>query len=439
MKDRTISPSDIARVNTQGTAGIAELVDDGQQFARDEGGRLYRYCNGVYVPDGEEFIISRVKEILVDIGLSSKWTSRKANEVVEYLRADAPWLWTEPPLDVINVANGLVRIADLQLLPHSPTHFSAIQLPVIFDPTATCPAWDKFIAEVFPPDAQQLPFELIAWLMVPYRDIQKAILLLGEGRNGKSTFLRAVTRFLGKQNISSISLHKLESDRFATARLIGKLANICPDLPNTKLETTSVFKAITGGDLVMGELKFRDSFEFCPFARLIFAANALPHSMDASEGFYRRVVIVPFDRTFDESPDVGRLLDAALSDPKELSGVFNRALAALPAVLKRGISISESMEAAHAEYRASTDPLAAWLDSETVEDPDGWIAKSALYGAYMDDCRAGGRLPVTQASFGRGLKRLRKEITDAQRKHQGKVVWGYAGIDFAEGSLHGVH
>ena len=109
--------------------------------------------------------------------------------------------------------------------------------------------------------------------MTPDTSIQKAILLTGDGANGKSTYLRAVLSFIGKHNASAVSLHKLENDRFSAARLVGRLANICPDLPTTDLVSTSVFKAITGGGPLMAEYKFKDSFEFIPYARLVFSAN----------------------------------------------------------------------------------------------------------------------------------------------------------------------
>jgi putative DNA primase/helicase len=104
---------------------------------------------------------------------------------------------------------------------------------VKFDPTARCPRWKKFIREVFPGVSGAIAWEIKAWLMTPNTSIQKAILLLGDGANGKSTYLRGVMAFIGKPNIAAVSLHKLENDRFSAARLIGRLANICSDLPST--------------------------------------------------------------------------------------------------------------------------------------------------------------------------------------------------------------
>lgn len=84
--------------------------------------------------------------------------------------------------------------------------------------------------------------------MTPDTSFQKAILLIGDGANGKSTYLRGVQAFIGKDDTTAVNLHKLESDHFSVARLIGRLANMCPDLPSTDLASTSVFKTITGGD-----------------------------------------------------------------------------------------------------------------------------------------------------------------------------------------------
>jgi putative DNA primase/helicase len=389
----------------------------------DAGGRLYRYKTGVYVPDGEELIARSVKHLLDRADKKGKWTSKMAKDVAEYIRADAPKLWPVPPLGIVNVANGLLDVEKKTLSAHTPDHLSTIQLPVNFGLKAKCPIWDAFIERVFPADAQMLAYELIAWLMIPYTQIQKAILLIGEGSNGKSTFLRAMIRFLGEWNISSLSLQKLEIDRFAPCRLIGKLANVCPDLPNTSLQTTSVFKAITGGDILIAEYKFRDSFDFKPFARLVFSANEVPPSSDKSDGFYRRLVIVPFEQTFKEDAEVGRRLDAWLAEPEELSGVLNKALEALPGVRAKGLTISESIKAAHSEYRKQSDPLAAWLDANTKDDPDGWVARARLYDAYAGDCRNEGRATMTQVAFGRRLRLLRRQLTDTQRTEDGKITW----------------
>ena len=184
-------------------------------------------------------------------------------------------------------------------------------------------------------DTQKLPFEIAAWLMLPDASIQKAVLLLGEGANGKSAWLNLLRTFLGSENVSSLSLHRIEADKFSAARLVGKLCNIGTDLPTAELAGTSLFKALTGGDAITAERKFEASFEFRPFVRLLFSANSAPRSDDATHGFFRRWLVIPFNRTFDASdPDTvpRAALDARLSEPAELSGMLNRALAELATI-----------------------------------------------------------------------------------------------------------
>lgn len=199
-------------------ATLAQLICESETFAQDEGGKLYRYHAGVYQPRGEAFVKVRVKKLCKKLDRLAEWSSYLANEVVEYIRVDSLLLWQRPPSDVVNLRNGLLNIGTRQLAKHTPEHLSAVQLPVVYDPTATCPQIDRFISEVFPDDSTTLAFEIPAWLMLPDTSIQKAVLLIGSGGNGKSRYLRMVEAFLGNCNVSNLSLHRLESDRFANLR-----------------------------------------------------------------------------------------------------------------------------------------------------------------------------------------------------------------------------
>ena len=168
------------------TSALADVITTEDHFAQDAGGKLYHYRDGAYRQHGERYIRRRVKEVLDDSGLSGKWSTHRANEVVEYIRVDAPELWEKPPTDRINVLNGILDLENGEMIDHYPEFLSAVQLPVRYDPEAGCPAWDAFVKQTFPEDAQDLAWEIVGWLMTPDTSIQKAILLVGEGANGKS-------------------------------------------------------------------------------------------------------------------------------------------------------------------------------------------------------------------------------------------------------------
>ena len=369
-----------------------------------------------------------VKKLLVSWNLTTKWSSARSEEVIEFIRVDAPTLWERPPLQLLNVRNGLLHLESGLLKPHSADHLSSVQLPVIFNPAATCPVWDGFVEDVFPGDARDFAWQIPAWLMTPDTSEQKAILLLGGGSNGKSTFLAALSAFWGLTNVSAVSLHKLESDRFSVARLVGKLANICADLPSSHLAGTSVFKALVGGDRLQAEYKYRDPFEFVPFARLVFSANYPPRSTDASDAFFRRWLVMTFARTFAGGEEI-RDMAARLESPSELSGLLNRDLRAYKGIQESGGLIeSRSMSAAGEEFRKVTDPLAVWLDNWTVQKSDVLVPKDDLLAAYNAKAEAAGRPPMTATAFGLALGRLRPNLEEAQRTVAGKLKWVWLGL-----------
>jgi len=414
---------------------IADAICEDDSFARDAGGRLHFWHKGTYSPRANIRIAARTKGLLKAWARPDQWSSAKASEVGEYIGADCPELWQSPPLDRLNLLNGVLDVKTNELLPHSPDFLSPIQLPIKFDPKAECGAWDALAEVVLPEDCYETMYEIAALLMLPQTDFQKALLLLGEGDTGKSTLLQALRRFVGVENCVSLSLHKLEGNPFATARLVGKLANICPDLPSTHLESTSVFKAITGGDYLEAERKYAEGFDFKPYCRLLFSANHPPQSSDSSSAFFRRWLILPFDRSIPEEKRVGReVMDAKLADPQQLSGVLNRALAALPRVRKHGVGETRSMREAHDEFRQATDPVSVWLDHATIRGPEALVGKAILFNAYLADCRERGRAFLTTHAFTKALHRTHPEITQVQRTIDGRVSWCWSGIGLkAEG------
>jgi putative DNA primase/helicase len=409
---------------------LADAICATNYFAQDAGGRLYHYKGGVYRPQGEKHVKVRVKSFLMGWGDTKAWSTKLAGEVVEFIRTDATELPDRPRMDVVNVENGMVRVADGVLLPHDPKYLSMVQLPVKYDPTATCPHIDAFVASTFPDDAHVLAWEIPGVLMVPATWLQKAILLLGEGCNGKSAWLSLLVRFLGKHNVATIPLHRLEADKFSISRLVGKLANICADLPSEHLAGTSTFKAITGGDTLSAECKFRDSFDLDPFARLVFSANHPPRSADSSTAFCRRWLVVPFDHTFGPAEQIPRdVLDARLQAPEELSGLFNKAIEGLRRVQEqRRFSDPESTREAWRDFHATTDPLAVWLDRYTVDDTDCYVTKQTLRVAYNAAVERDGRPAMTAKSFGQAVYRLRPNVEERQRTVGGKFQWCYVGI-----------
>ena len=208
------------------------------------------------------------------------------------------------------------------------------------------------------------------------------------------------------------------------------------DLPSAHLSGSSVFKAITGSDPIEAERKFQDSFLFTPFARLVFSTNHFPQSKDSSQAFFRRWVVIPFTLTVQPDKRIERdILDARLADPQELSGVLNKALAALPAMkLRKGFTQSESLQAAHQEFREQTDPLATWLDRTTVMAPQGFLTKKDLLIKYNAWSEEQGRPPITAHAFTKAIRRLQPGLKEVQKTVRGNVERGFLGLQWVSSS-----
>jgi putative DNA primase/helicase len=131
--------------------------------------------------------------------LGERLKPRHVREVVDVLRGGHQEIPDEPNPDLLNVQNGMLdwRLGDLH--PHSPEHLSIIQLPVAWNPDATCPAIDVFLSEVLPADAQRFTREALGYMAIPSGFLRQAFMLLGTGSNGKSTFLSMGRRLLGRR------------------------------------------------------------------------------------------------------------------------------------------------------------------------------------------------------------------------------------------------
>ena len=197
---------------------VAHEIARHHYFAKDAAGVLYHYRNGVYRPDGKEQIGKATKALLQKSGF---FDSKVVDQVTQFFGIDAQSLWPTPKSNTINVRNGLLDVGTGTRSLHSTQHLSSIQIPVMYDPNADCDAWDWFLKSSLPEDALQTVFEIIGYAMQTDRSLQKAGLFIGPGEDGKTALLNAISTLIGLWNTSNLSLHRLETDRFACARLVA--------------------------------------------------------------------------------------------------------------------------------------------------------------------------------------------------------------------------
>ena len=169
---------------------LADEILTRDHFAKDAGGQLHVFEAGVYRPHGEERVARQVKRLLELNGDAARWSSHRARAVAEIHSSRCTRPLESAKRGHAKSSNGLLDLPTGVLNPHTADHLSSVQLPVAFDPTATCPLWETFADRVLPGDCPGLPFEILASAMRGDVSDQKAILLVGSGDNGKTHYFR---------------------------------------------------------------------------------------------------------------------------------------------------------------------------------------------------------------------------------------------------------
>ena len=147
------------------------------------------------------------------------------------------------------------------------------------------------------------------------------------------------------------------------AELYGKLANIFADLPNKRLQSSSMFKTLVSGDRITAERKHEHPFAFRNHAKLIFSANALPGSNDRTYAFYRRWLIIPFEQTFNGKRAILPRSRPAHQTQSELPGILNYALEGAQRLYANGdFTETEHTRKAKADYQRSNDSVQAFVE-----------------------------------------------------------------------------
>jgi len=377
----------------------------------DERRGVFRENNGI--------LEKEIEKVLLRNGVGDK---RKIRDTINEILARVQWRtsvdsypFNELSSKLIPVRNGVIFRQNGRrfLLPHLPTFGFTYCLPVEYNPSAQCPKIEKFIEQVVPEDSRKILYEIPALCLLQNPRLLYAYMLVGSGSNGKSTYLTLLERFLGRENIASLSLQDLCEDKFRLAQLVGKLANIHADLPKNPVKYTGIFKMLTGGDVITAERKYRDPFEFVNKAVLIFSANELPKVNDNTYAFWRRWIIIEFPNRFERNPN---FIDELTTD-EELSGFLNKVLDAMDEIEQRGdVSKTDTVEKIKEEWLKKSNPVYAFVQECIEVKPGAYETKDDVYQAFVEFCNENDLESLPKNKFAQELQRLIPELKQAQKR-----------------------
>ncbi|NWG36007.1 MAG: hypothetical protein HXY31_00135 [Nitrososphaera sp.] len=400
---------------------VEELLHRFHIKTLDDTNEVLYYQNGIYRTGAEAKLIQELEQLGGHL-----ITNHMRNEVLASIKARTYVSRDEfdRNSDILNLATGLLSISTGQFKVHTHEYLSLAQLPAKYDPKATCPNIMRFLRSTLDTEQFKVVVRLLGYILMRSTQYEKAFMLVGEGANGKSTFINLLTAFVGRENASSVSLQDLTQDRFALAELHKKMINVFADLKTDKISDTGHFKTLVTGDRIRAQRKHQQHFSFVNTAKLIFSANRIPETDDKSYSYFRRWVIIPFGKTF-EGSDRDEHLIHKLTTEQELSGLLNVALVGLKRLVTDGGFEDTDIEDIRRQYELGASKIQDFINDHCqldVDNDDLRITTLDLQEAFSKYCKEKGTGYVDIRELGERIKALgvrkeRRRVKGADRPY----------------------
>lgn len=416
-----------------------QLIDQGNLVSWK--GDIYRYDDGKYIED-HGWVNKQIQDILVrrEIKKTDKITSH-THEIRHHIIYHNPV--QEYPFnqqtDLIPVMNGVIKInaenRKVTLEKHDPKYRFTYQIPVIFNPKATCkPIIDIFRQWVSREDVVlllQLPAQCI--LQMQGITFKKAYIFEGDRDAGKTTYYQFIRLFFGKENISDVGLRDLCESRFCLAPLENKIINFHDELADVSLKHVDKFKKLTGDNWHQIERKNKEHYNAFLPAVHAFSCNYPPKIPNITDdAFWRRFEYVTFPNRFEIDPN---FVNNTFTN-EFLSGFLNVLIKVIVRMKRIGNKLlrDSDPESIRELWIKASDSIAAFTKEHTDKIVGQSIQKDELYRAYCDYCRTKGYKPQAK---GRITSLLQQMGTYATRPRAcGSRPFVYDGIGWKESSQY---
>ncbi|MFB6372246.1 MAG: phage/plasmid primase, P4 family [Bradymonadaceae bacterium] len=291
--------------------------------------------------------------------------------------------------------------------------------------TEETPLFDHFLQSLFKPD--DTADEKIRFLQdflgagffgFGYR-YQKALIMHGDGSDGKSQVVELMNAVVPDGVYSNIAPQRLQEDASLRIKLNNSRLNLVEEIPERSIIQGDKLKLIIGG----GEDEDRELYDAQTEkidyrATHVMCANVLPTVSELNEGFWRRWVLMPFNRRFIENPDpdnpyqgeiirdIGRRIAH-----KETKGIIQWLTRGARRVLERGgLDVPACCEKAIRRWRGNANSMMGWATERCEPCPakEG-VSTRELWEDYRQWCENNGireRYQRTKGSFEKNLKHI---------------------------------
>lgn len=451
LMDKTIPSTDRISKSTEQVVNLILTNQFIYTTRDDKKPEIYIYHDGIYVPHGTTYIEEICRQVYIEY-YNNSLVRLVTDKVMSETYVDSKDFFMNTPSHELVCNNCVLNLETGETMPFSPSTIHFNRIPITYDPSADCPNIKQFLSEIVETkDDVMVLQELFGFCLYKEYFIEKAFMLWGKGRNGKSKFLDLIRYLVGWDNTVAISLHQLSQDDYSVARLHNKMVNLAGDISNKPLKETDQFKGLVGKDLQTANRKHLNHIDFVNYAKMIFCANEPPTTYDNSDGFWERWEMVDFPYQFLPKDEYDSYSEEEREDKKirlqklqiiksliseeELSGLLNYALEGLARVqANNDFSTGRSKEDIRIVWTRRSDSFYAYCLENLEPDFDSRILKNDLRRSYSNYCRDTGSnmrpdrhiKKVLSERFGAGDGRI--SIGDSQ-----EYCW--EGVRFKEQSV----
>jgi len=358
---------------------FAEFIRKQRPYFYDMSKQFWLWDGNKYIPVDEVHLLKVVMETNVFANVPE---SKVKQQLLDALRiVGRKYIPKEPPPHLLQFGNWIYNLETGERRIVTPDFFFTNPIPWEPGSSEDTPMIDKLFEEWVGAENKQTLYELIAYCMYRAYPIHRFFVLYGVGSNGKTQFIKLLKKFLGYSNISTINFTKFIKDpRFETYNFYRKLVVTATEIPDVVLDNTAFLKAVTGGDLIEAEKKFKMPFSFTNYAKLIISANALPITKDRSTGFYRRTFIIEFPNFFPDGTDIVDTIPE-----QEFKNLARKCIRILRELLQRGrFSNEEELEQKMKRYEQLSNPLLLFIDEACENDVNGEIELWEFYDKFTN-------------------------------------------------------
>ncbi|CAI3310740.1 DNA primase family protein [Enterococcus cecorum] len=372
-----------------------------------EGARLamYQPNKGIYTQNTT--IIERVLNYIEYGAKSARFT-----EIIKALAREVPIRPKTIDKDLITVKNGVVDLKRMKLLPFSHKYVFDTTIDTAYNPNIKEPCIDGWTPSKWLNDLacgneqiKLLLLQVIADAVNGNYSRRKAILLYGNGSNGKGTFQALIENIVGLQNCANLKINQF-GERFALSQLIGKTVVIGDDLgAGIYIDDSGAFNSVITNDAVLIEFKGQQMFSARLYCTVIQSTNEMPKMRNRSDGTYRRLIIVPFNAKFQGDGDNWKIKDEYINRDDVKEWFLQEALKLkFDKFIEPDIS-KDLLE----QYKQENDPVAdfkANVFDELVASGMSRIPTGMLYEIFCNYCEQQNYKKWSQKSFNKQLKEL---------------------------------